>query len=148
MGKAGKTLSKCDKKIRSIDIYGSPVMIKYRGDEFYKTKIGSLATVITMAVMLSFGFQKFIRWINRERPEIVSFTNRINLIEEFPDTNLANANITIMASFTQGTKSVHVDDSYGRWYAGYQDTREEDKGSAFHREPVERCDNKKHFVAS
>lgn len=56
--------------VNSVDIYGEPIQLNYRGESTYKTKIGFIATLATIGLMAGFGYSKVAQLVNRTNPSI------------------------------------------------------------------------------
>lgn len=56
--------------VNAVDIYGEPILMNYRGQQTYKTKIGCLATLATFGLMFGFGYSKIAQLVNRTNPSI------------------------------------------------------------------------------
>ena len=70
------------KFVNSVDIYGEPVQLNYRGQSTYKTKIGSLATLATVGLMLAFTYSKAVQLITRSNPSITQTKATLDLIND------------------------------------------------------------------
>lgn len=66
------------KKFKSIDMYGMPVGVNYRGSDTYKTKLGALGTLLTWICVLGYGISKIILLVNKSEPSknsLIEFDN-------------------------------------------------------------------------
>jgi hypothetical protein len=52
-------------KFRSLDIYGEPVALNYKGKGSYNTGCGAFYTIITFILMLFFAVKQVNQLINR-----------------------------------------------------------------------------------
>ena len=52
-------------KFKSIDIYGHSVGVHYKGDGSYRTTLGSFATLITAALVMSYTAIKVTEMVER-----------------------------------------------------------------------------------
>ena len=52
------------KFFRSLDIYGHPIGVKYKGDTSYKTLLGSLFSLCTTSILLFFAVARMIEMVD------------------------------------------------------------------------------------
>ncbi len=56
--------------VNAVDIYGEPIQLNYRGQAAYKTRVGFVATLVTLGLMAGFGYSKTAQLINKTNPSI------------------------------------------------------------------------------
>ena len=74
--------------VNSVDIYGEPIQLNYRGESTYKTKIGFIATLATFGLMAGFGYSKAAQLVNRSNPSITQTQKTYNLLAQELKPNL------------------------------------------------------------
>ena len=57
------------KFLKSIDIYGHPIGVLYKGQTTHKTHFGSLLSILTTAVVLAYSLQEFIGMITHDNQQ-------------------------------------------------------------------------------
>ena len=84
-----KNMRRAETACRSIDIFGEPISLSLNGEQTYKTKVGSLCSLVVFTLVIAYSVQKVERFVTRGRPEIISFQNKIKPLD-FPEINLGN----------------------------------------------------------
>ena len=58
------------KLVNTLDIYGQPIGVNYKGESSYKTKVGALMSIITFGLGLALAVSKIIQMANRDNATI------------------------------------------------------------------------------
>jgi hypothetical protein len=74
--------------VNSVDIYGEPIQLNYRGQPAFKTKVGCLATLATFGLMFGFGYSKVAQLINKTNPSITQTSITLDLLNSDVEPNL------------------------------------------------------------
>ena len=59
----------CAKKLRSIDTFGEPVELNYRGDSTFNTTTGAIATIFYYGLMIYFAIIKLEKLFSKNNPD-------------------------------------------------------------------------------
>ena len=62
------------KYIVSLDAFGEPVTLNYRGKSTYKTGLGAFFTICLRAFILTYGLLSIIDVLSYEDPQITQYT--------------------------------------------------------------------------
>ena len=57
------------KLLKSIDIYGHPISVLYRGEKTHNTLLGSVFSILTTAVVLFFALDRLIKMLSYENQD-------------------------------------------------------------------------------
>ena len=57
------------KFLKSIDIYGHPISVLYRGEKTHNTLLGSVFSILTTAVVLFFALDRLIKMLSYENQD-------------------------------------------------------------------------------
>ena len=68
-------------KFKSIDIFGEPIALNYRGKGSYTTFPGALSTVVTFVLMLFFAVKQVSKFVDKTDPTTSYNEGIINDIE-------------------------------------------------------------------
>ena len=69
---AGNTKTSFFTWLKNIDAYGSRAQVNFRGHRTYKTGVGAIATILSLALILSYSAIRLERWINHKNTDVVS----------------------------------------------------------------------------
>ena len=70
MKKRDSCISKSGQGFRSIDTFGKPINLNFRGEEYFKTSLGAFISLIWFAAILAFIAQKATQSVTRHDPVI------------------------------------------------------------------------------
>ena len=62
------------KYLTSLDAFGEPVTLNYKGESSFKTGVGAFFTIILRAFILSYGLIMLIGVLQYEDPQIAQYT--------------------------------------------------------------------------
>ena len=65
-----------DDKFVSLDSYGVPISVKYRGYDTYRTRCGAFLSLISLILVLTYGYKNGKKLLLKESPTI-TVTNEI-----------------------------------------------------------------------
>jgi len=65
---------------RSLDIYGHPVGVTYKGKDTYQTKLGALFSFFTYILVIFYAAEKMLLLIGKSQPDRSIVTEVENLI--------------------------------------------------------------------
>ena len=86
------------RKLVSLDKYGEPIQVNYRGESSYQTLCGSFLTILSTGVVLAFVMTKGSDILTRSNPDLIAQSELIdynvddtmyNLKEWFVDVAIA-----------------------------------------------------------
>jgi hypothetical protein len=60
----------CFKKLNFLDLYGQSVSLTYKGDDSFKSPLGTAISIVVLVLLMSFGIYKFIILIYRINPDV------------------------------------------------------------------------------
>ena len=83
------------KFLRSIDIYGHPIGVLYKGNTAYNSLLGSVFTIITTVIVLSFSVANLAETISHTNQEETSRSIVID-INQLGRLNLIDLNFKLM----------------------------------------------------
>ena len=92
------------KFLRSIDIYGHPIGVLYKGNTSYNSSLGSLFTLITTVIILAFSVANLAETISHTNQKETSGSKVID-INQLGKLNLKDLNFNLM--FTVVLTSEH-----------------------------------------
>ena len=69
----------CSKKFMSIDMYGHPVGVNYKGSDAYKTRLGALVTLLTYLLIGTYAGFKIVKLVTKDDPEKASLIEVLNM---------------------------------------------------------------------
>ena len=62
------------KYLTSLDAFGEPVTLNFKGESSFKTSVGAFFTIILRAFILSYGLIMLIGVLQYEDPQIAQYT--------------------------------------------------------------------------
>ena len=54
------------KIIKELDLFGSPILLSYKNDNAYKTKIGGLISIATVIILAFYFYAQVLKYFNKE----------------------------------------------------------------------------------
>ena len=66
-------MNKLNELVKSVDLYGAPVSLNFRGAENYNTLGGGFISMLTLAFMTFLIAELFIKMMNFQEPTIQKF---------------------------------------------------------------------------
>ena len=63
-------MSNCLKKFKTLDLFGQPVSLNYRGSTSYQTKLGALFSLIFMIVIGGVAIYRLEKLFLRKDPKV------------------------------------------------------------------------------
>ena len=100
----------------SRDELGHPIMLNYKGDENYPTKLGALLSIAVKVMMLIFLVQKTISVLDMTDPSIDYYERPLYTeeIDELADTNFSDNNFNAGIFFyNRGSDKVEIPETLG-----------------------------------
>jgi hypothetical protein len=61
MGKRDSCMSRTGQGFRSVDTFGKPINLNFRGQEYFKTSLGAFISLIWLAAVLAIISQKALQ---------------------------------------------------------------------------------------
>jgi hypothetical protein len=60
----------CFKKLSFLDLYGQSISLTYKGEESFKSPLGTAISLVLLVLLMSFGVYKSIILIYRINPDV------------------------------------------------------------------------------
>jgi hypothetical protein len=86
------------KLTNALDIYGQPIVVNYKGESSYKTKIGALISLITIGFGLAYAVITIMQMATRENTNVQTLTKTLDLFYKTEIFNLADQKIEFIAA--------------------------------------------------
>ena len=67
------------KQLRSLDAFGAPIRVNFKGEDTFKTRLGGLLSIFTFTLLLMYVVREMLLTINRKEANFTSLTTAINL---------------------------------------------------------------------
>ena len=109
-----------DDKFISLDSFGVPIGVNYRGNDAYKTRLGAFFSIITFVLMFTFAVERGQKLIMREGPNITVTTETIDYENDDTTLNVHEQGVTIILQSLIKTENgvIHeIPEEYGRLVA-------------------------------
>jgi len=71
----------------SIDMFGHPVGVNYKGSEAYRTKVGALFSIIAYMIIGTYFGERVYRLVKKDQPDKASLIEVLNM--NSPDAELS-----------------------------------------------------------
>ena len=65
-----KCKTMCFEKLSVLDVYGQSISLTYKGEDSFKSPIGTAISILVLVLLMAFGFYKFIILIYRINPDV------------------------------------------------------------------------------
>jgi hypothetical protein len=69
-------------KIKTIDLFGKPISLNYKGQDTYQTKLGAFFSLVFMILMAVIGIGRFDKLIKLKNPNIIQYAKWIEHSDE------------------------------------------------------------------
>jgi len=63
---------------KSLDMFGHPIGVNFKGSEVYRTKLGALVSLIAYTIIGTYAVIKTLRLVSRDNPEKQSLIEVLN----------------------------------------------------------------------
>ena len=98
------------RKLRSIDAFGAPIGVNYKGNDTYQTKLGGVVSLVTFVVILFYAvYQTYVMW-SYTGSTFTSLQTAINLHgETIADAvDLGQDNFEVFLGLRQSTTGIII----------------------------------------